>query len=119
MHTPKHTYEFTKAQAALLTRNMIVTYWETRANADQDADQLAYRLTGALEIFVLPRDVENALVWLDERASLDRGTHPRAVSNRAGTLNNTAALAEYIDGELTHAIDTIVSTFRTRFELAA
>lgn len=119
MTTHQHTYKFTKAQAAQVTRNMVVTYWEARPNVDQDAEQLACRLIGALEIFILPRDVENALIWLDERASLDRGTHPRHISNRAGTLDNTAALAEYIDQEFAHAIDMIVTKFHTRYELAA
>lgn len=112
-------YEFTKEQAAIVAHAMIVNYWESHTNADQDAERLSCRLTGALEIFVLPSDVENALNWLDELAQVENGTHDMLDVNRAGTVDNTAALTEYLESELATAISDVVSTFKTRFELAA
>lgn len=112
-------YEFTKEQAVAVARNMIVGYWETHATADQDAERLACRLTGALEIFILPSDVENAFNWLDDLAGLANGTHDMLEVNAAGTLDNSAELADYFESELTTAIKDVVSSFRTRFELAA
>jgi hypothetical protein len=81
-------YEFTKEQAAAVARNMIVGFWEAHTNAEQDAERLACRLTGALEIFVLPFDIENAFNWLDELAQVENGTHDLLDVNRAGTLDN-------------------------------
>jgi len=109
-------YEFTKEQAVAVARHMIVNYWETHANVDQDAERLSCRITGALEIFVLPSD---AFSWLDELAQLASETHDLLDLNGAGTLDNTAALAEYLESELTTAIKDVVSSFKTRFELAA
>ena len=112
-------YEFTKEQAVAVARHMIVNYWESHANVDQDAERLSCRITGALEIFVLPSDVEYAFSWLDELAQLASGTHGLLDLNGAGTLDNTAALADYLESELTTAINDVVSSFKTRFELAA
>jgi uncharacterized protein Smg (DUF494 family) len=112
-------YEFTKEQAVVVARNMIVGYWESHANVDQDAERLACRLTGALEIFVLPSDVENAFSWLDELARVERGTHDLLTVNAAGTVDETPGLVEYLESELATAIKDVVSSFKTRFELAA
>lgn len=112
-------YEFTKEQAAAVARNMIVNYWESHTNVDQDAERLSCRLTGALEISVLPSDVENAFDWLDELAQVEQGTHALLNVNAAGTLDNAAAVAEYLESELTSSINDVVSSFKTRFELAA
>ena len=112
-------YQFTKEQATAVARNMIAGYWETHANADQDAERLACRLTGALEIFVLPSDVENAFNWLDDLARVENGTHDLLEVNAAGTVDNTTPLTDYLESELAAAINDVVSSFRTRFELAA
>lgn len=112
-------YQFTKEQATAVARNMIVGYWENHSNADQDAERLACRLTGALEIFVLPSDIENAFNWLDDLAQLANNTHHMLEVNAAGTLDNSAELADYFESELATAINDVVSSFRTRFELAA
>ncbi|MDQ0756119.1 hypothetical protein [Arthrobacter sp. B3I4] len=112
-------YEFTKEQAVAVARHLIVGYWESHNNADQDAERLACRLTGALEIFVLPSDVENAFNWLDDLARLADNTHDMLVVNAAGTLDNSAELADYFESELTTAINDVVSSFKTRYELAA
>ena len=122
MNSNQHTsgtYEFTKQQAQLVARNMVVTYHENVPNEDQDAERLACRLTGALEIFVLPSDVENALNWLDELAALEAGIHEDLDQNRAGTIDNGPELAEYLEGQLIVAIDDIISGFRTHWALAA
>ena len=113
------SYYFTKQQAALVARNMVVSYHETVANEDQDAERLACRLTGALEIFVLPSDVENALNWLDELAALERGMHEDLEQNASGTIDNGPELAEYLEGQLIVAIDDIISGFRNHWALAA
>jgi hypothetical protein len=114
-----NSYYFTKQQASLVARNMVVGYHENVANQDQDAERLACRLTGALEIFVLPSDVENAFNWLDELAALERGTHEDLDVNAAGTIDNGPDLAEYLEGQLIVAIDDIVSGFRNHWALAA
>lgn len=118
-HSTSGQYFFTKQQAAAVARNLIVNYHESVANADQDAERLACRITGALEIFVLPHDVENALNWLDELAALDAGTHEQLIQNTAGTVDNGPMLAEYLEGQLMTAIDDVVSGFRTHWALAA
>lgn len=112
-------YFFTTQQAAAVARNMIVSYHENVANQDQDAERLACRLTGALEIFVLPSDVENALNWLDELAALERGTHEDLEQNAAGTVDNGPMLAEYLEGQLVTAINDVISGFRNHWALAA
>jgi hypothetical protein len=114
-----NSYYFTKQQAALVARNMVVNYHENVANQDQDAERLACRLTGALEIFVLPSDVENAFNWLDELVALEAGRHEDLVQNAAGTVDNGPDLAEYLEGQLIVAIDDIVSGFRNHWALAA
>jgi hypothetical protein len=98
---------------------MIVGYYETHSNADQDAERLACRLTGALEIFILPSDIENAFNWLDELAQLERGNHYLLEVNDAGTVDNTETIVAYLEGELQSAIQDVVSGFRTHWELAA
>ena len=113
------SYFFTKQQAAAIARHMIVSYHETVANADQDAERLACRITGALEIFILPSDVENALNWLDELAALEQGRHEDHHHNASGTWDNGPELAEYLEGQLITAIDDIISGFRNHWELAA
>jgi len=112
-------YQFTKEQAIAVARHMIVTYWEARANVDQDAERLACRLTGALEIFIHPTDVENAFNWLDDLAQVENGTHDMLDVNAAGTVDNTDTLTGYLEAQLGLAITDVVSGFRTRFELAA
>lgn len=114
-----NSYYFTKDQAAKVARNMIVGYHENVANEDQDAERLACRLTGALEIFVLPSDVENALNWLDELSELERGTHNELEQNASGTIDNGPELAEYLEGQLMVAIDDCISGFRNHWALAA
>lgn len=113
------SYFFTKQQAAAVARHMIVGYHENVANEDQDAERLACRITGALEIFVLPSDIENALNWLDELAALERGTHHELQQNAAGTIDNGPELAEYLEGQLMVAIDDCISGFRNHWALAA
>lgn len=117
--TSMNEYQFTKEQAAAVARNMVVNYWENHANADQDAERLACRLTGALEIFVLPSDVENAFNWLDELAQVENEIHALLTVNAAGTVDETPGLIEYLESELATAISDIISSFKTRFELAA
>lgn len=112
-------YQFTKEQAIAVARHMIVNYWESHANVDQDAERLSCRLTGALEIFVLPSDVEYAFSWLDELAQVERGTHDLLNVNAAGTVDETPGLTEYLESELASSIKDVVSSFKTRFELAA
>jgi hypothetical protein len=112
-------YEFTKEQAIAVARHMIVQYWESHANEDQDAERLSCRLTGALEIFVLPSYVDYAFSWLDELAQVERGTHDLLHVNAAGTVDETPDLTEYFESELAVAIKDVVSSFKTRFEVAA
>ena len=96
MNSTKYSngYLFTKAQAAKVARDLIVSHHENVALEDQDADRLAYRISGILEIPAQNAAVENALNLLDELAAVERGNHPAVQLNRSGTVDNTAELVE-------------------------
>ena len=112
-------YLFTKEQAVKIARDLIVSHHETVAVADQDADKLAYRISGILGIAPQNGAVENALNLLDELAAVERGNHPAVQLNRSGTVDNTAELVEHLEGELTTAILDVVERFKDHWELAA
>lgn len=112
-------YLFTKEQAKKVARDFLVSYHENVAECDQDADRLAYRISGALEIAPHTRAVCNALESLDQLALIENGTHEDLDVNRSGTIDNTPELLEYHEIELAMAIDDIVERFVDHYELAA
>ena len=121
MNTTKYSngYLFTKEQAAKVARDLIVSHHENVALADQDADRLAYRISGILGIAPQSHAVENALNSLDELLQVERGTHRALEVNQAGTIDNTAELVEHLESELTTAILDVVARFQDHWELAA
>lgn len=121
MNTTKYSngYLFTKEQAAKVARDLIVSHHETVAVADQDADRLAYRISGILGIAPQNDAVENALNLLDELSAVERGAHRDLEVNRAGTIDNTENVLAHLEGELTAAIDDVVARFHDHWELAA
>lgn len=121
MNSTKYSngYLFTKEQAAKIARDLIVTHHETTAVEDQDADRLAYRISGILGIAPQNDAVENALNLLDELVLVERGTHSALEVNRSGTVDNTATVVEHLEGELTAAIEDVVARFTDHWELAA
>lgn len=112
-------YLFTKEQAAKVARDLIVSHHETVSLADQDADRLAYRISGILGIAPNCDAVENALNLLDELMQVERGTHAALEINRAGTIDNTADVLGNLEADLTTAIHDVVARFQDHWELAA
>lgn len=112
-------YWFTKEQAEKVARDLIVSYHENVANADQDTDRLAFRISGILGIPANADAVENALYSLDQLARVECGTHEDLDVNRSGTIDNTTELVERFEMELADAISDITARFRDHWELAA
>lgn len=121
MNTTKYSngYLFTKEQAAKVARDLIVSHHETVALADQDADRLAYRISGILGIAPRNDAVENALNLLDELLQVERGTHASLEVNRSGSVDNTPEVLEHLEIQLSMAIDEVAAGFRDHWELTA
>lgn len=121
MNTTKYSngYFFTKEQAAKIARDLIVSHHENVALEDQDADRLAYRISGILEIPAQNAAVENALNLLDELLQVEGGTHSALEVNRAGTIDNTEQVMEHLEIQLDMAITDVVAGFQDHWELAA
>jgi hypothetical protein len=112
-------YLFTREQAAKVARDLIVSHHETVSLANQDADRLAYRISGILGIAPNCDAVENALNLLDELLQVERGTHTALDINRAGTIDNTPEVMEHLEIQLSMAIDQVAAGFRDHWELAS